>query len=529
MPTSMSGMEFWRSMGSPRHVVAPMVDASELAWRMLGRRYGAHLAFTPMWHAGCFIRDAKYRADALQSCPEDRPLIVQFCANDPLVWLQAVQLTLEVLPDCDAIDLNLGCPQVIAKRGHFGSFLQEEWELLTRMVSTVVAATDKPITVKVRVFESIERTVEYARMLEAAGASLLTVHGRTREQKGPLTGLASWEHIKAVRAAVSLPVVANGNIQSLADVTSCLAATGVEGVMSAEGHLTNPALFSGLHPPVWEMCLEYLDLVHLHPCPLSYARGHLFKMCHHLLQMRTNFDLRERIGKSHSFQEFRDCVLLLKERHLKHHLGEEAFTTPEELTIFNLKHPPWICQPYVRPPPDVYIEKMRKLKEVQQVEQRAAAEAERRIKEKFEEAAGKRCNSEGEVVGEQGEEMSRRQQKKMKKQQLKEFSKASEGGMRLCGGGGCGNPCSLKCNHLMCRQCCRAKARAEVLDCPTHKMFKKTLTERAKGSGEGVKGGGAKGGGGGGEGGGGGGGGGKRGGVTDESVGGEGETKPKVL
>ena len=120
--------------------------------------------------------------------------------------------------------------------------------------------------------------------------------------------------------------------------------------MSAEGHLTNPAIFAGKNPPVsilsnlgskkwklylkkvWEMCLEYLDLVDIYPCPLSYTRGHLFKMCHHLLQVKlslfpfsrgfnpllfqiqTNFDIRERIGKSHSFEEFRDCVLLLKER-----------------------------------------------------------------------------------------------------------------------------------------------------------------------------------------------------------------------
>ena len=94
------------------------------------------------------------------------------------VWLQAVKLTLEILPDCDAIDLNLGCPQVgrltkvyiwlrgdhlgcqvIARRGHFGSFLQDEWELLERMITTVTAAVDKPITVKLRVFESMEKTV----------------------------------------------------------------------------------------------------------------------------------------------------------------------------------------------------------------------------------------------------------------------------------------------------------------------------------------------------------------------------------
>ena len=185
----------------------------------------------------------------------DRPLFVQFCANKADELLEAAR---HVEPYCDAVDLNLGCPQGIARTGHYGAFLQEDWDTIYKLINKLHLALSVPVTAKMRILESKERTLEYAKMILSAGASIITVHGRRREQKGHNMGVADWSHIRYLRDNLPTDTVifANGNILNRNDVQPCLEATGADAVMSAEGNLSDPTIFAK-PPPMGEKTREY--------------------------------------------------------------------------------------------------------------------------------------------------------------------------------------------------------------------------------------------------------------------------------
>lgn len=207
--------------------------------------------------------------------------------------------------------------------GHYGAFLQDEWELLEKMVSLVHKELKIPISCKIRIFKSIDKTIAYAKMLEKAGCQLLTVHGRTREMKGVATSIASWKHIAEVKKHLKIPVLSNGNIQYFCDIERCINYTGVEGVMSAEGCLYNPAIFEDKNYSAYFLAEEYLNLTKKYPCPLGYIRGHVFKIlnaCLHcdLEEMR---DARDLIAGAQNVQTFYEAVELVKSTWLKHYTG----------------------------------------------------------------------------------------------------------------------------------------------------------------------------------------------------------------
>lgn len=168
--------------------------------------------------------------------------MVQFCGSDKAELLAAARL---VEDHCDAVDLNLGCPQKVAKRGGYGAFLMDDWPRLASIVSHLTSHVSVPVLCKVRVFAEVEKTVSYCKMLQSAGASLLAVHPRQRHQREEV--LADWSQVKAIRnGGVTVPLLANGDVYHVEDALLCLKETGADGVMSAQGLLHNPALFEPL-------------------------------------------------------------------------------------------------------------------------------------------------------------------------------------------------------------------------------------------------------------------------------------------
>jgi tRNA-dihydrouridine synthase 1 len=304
-----------------------MVDQSDLPFRLLARKYGTTLAYTPMLHAKMFLTSPAYAAKMtpINTPASDRPLIVQFCGNDKDILLEAAKI---VEASCDAIDLNCGCPQGIAKRGNYGAFLLEESDLLVSIVKHLAENLKCPVTVKVRILPTgiKDSLALYTRLIDA-GASLLAVHGRTRHQKGQLTGTVDWSAIRKVVETLGhrIPIIANGGISCMEEVTECLLATGARGVMSSEAILEYPALFAedgvrdcdGRTIPVSKMDLtrQYLDLCKLYPSDvggqgngMKCTKAHFHKFL--FAELQENAVLRDALVAASTLDEYYEVLAM---------------------------------------------------------------------------------------------------------------------------------------------------------------------------------------------------------------------------
>lgn len=227
-------------------VLGPMAGVTEAPFRGICKRLGASLTYTEMISAKGlhYNPDAPISRSLLSFDPAEVPCVVQIFGADPAIMAdRAAWIVAEYGADVAAIDINMGCPVTkVANRGE-GSGLMRSPEVAAEIVSRVAEAVPVPVTTKFRKgwSQSEVNAPEFAKRMEAAGASAVCVHGRTRCQF--YRGQADWDAIANVKAAVSVPVIGSGDVFSATDAKAMLDRTGVDAVMIARGAQGNPWIF----------------------------------------------------------------------------------------------------------------------------------------------------------------------------------------------------------------------------------------------------------------------------------------------
>lgn len=226
-------------------VLAPMAGVSDRAYRELCVRFGAAYCVSEMVSSKALSFNSKKSKELMEISDLERPCGIQIFGDDPKCMADAAKHALENKPDI--IDINMGCPAPKISSNGSGSALMKNPLLCGEIVKAVTAVTDIPVTVKIRKGwdDDSVNAVEVAKICESAGAAAITVHGRTRQQyyKPPV----DYDIIKAVRESVSVPVIANGDIDSAERAKEVMDITGCDLVMIGRATLGNPWIFSQIN------------------------------------------------------------------------------------------------------------------------------------------------------------------------------------------------------------------------------------------------------------------------------------------
>lgn len=262
-------------LGRPAFIAGPMVRYSKLPFRELVRHYNTDIVYTPMILAREFVRNDVARASDFTTNPADRLVIVQVGCNNVEDLLKFVEM---IHPYVDGIGLNCGCPIKEQVREGIGAALMSEPELVSSMVKAVKQKYGDKICIetKIRIHPDIKETLKFVKMVEESGVDFITVHGRTKNTRSSVP--VNLDAIKAVKEAVLVPVVANGDCFSLQDAYDIAEYTGVDGVMAVRGILANPALFAGYKSAPWSAVERFWDLATSYGLPFRIIQHHLSQM-----------------------------------------------------------------------------------------------------------------------------------------------------------------------------------------------------------------------------------------------------------
>lgn len=309
-------------------LLAPMAGITDLPFRFICEKFHPGLVYTEMISSkGIFYHDEKTKL-LLNMENETRPIAVQIFGNDIEAMKYAAQYVSQY---ADIIDINMGCPAPKVVKNGDGSKLLLNLELAGKIVEEVVKASEVPVTVKYRKGWDNEHivAVEAGKIFEQAGASAITIHGRTRDEF--YAGKADWEIIKKVKENVTIPVIGNGDIKTPEDALKMLKETNVDGIMIGRASMGNPWIFreikeylSGKEKIVisnqekLEIMLEHIELAVQQKGEITAIKEMRKHIAAYIKNMRDASKLRDYINKIEKKEELEECLKYFFEEQKRH-------------------------------------------------------------------------------------------------------------------------------------------------------------------------------------------------------------------